>query len=268
MKQLLEKNDFYEVNKYGDNLLPGDRIKIEHSLRYRDDGTRLAALTPMPADKLAALREDSAAREKAIFAKLVDAVKEWEEQAAGTMLLEKAIEYVKTPPVKHTANEWQVTDYGFECSNMVYKMTYKITAETKFNPTTKTHDDAGWMVDWSVSYNFPPHAHGGGHIAGQDKKRFTDKEKLDNYVIGRITAHAQYFVEISPPVPKNLAWKFSRNGQLLPGYTVEGQAPPAPKLEVAASAREAEPDNTIDYSKFIRKKPKKGSRSAKGGDTR
>lgn len=124
------------------------------------------------------------------------------------------------------------------------------------------------MVSWNVYYNFPQHSHGGGHIAGQDRKRFTEKEKLDNYVIGRITAHAHYFTEISPPVPKNLAWKFSRNSQLMPGYTVEGQPPPAPMLEVAAPVKETEPSNTIDYSKFIRKNPKKGSRSAKSGNAR
>lgn len=263
---MADDNRFYRVNQYGDDLLPGERIKFEHSLYYKGNGTHLSPLTTLSADKLAALREESVAQEKALYEKLRGAMSEWEEQAAGTMLLDKAIEYVKTPPVKHTSNVWEVTNSGFECSNMVFRMSYQIREETKYNHTTKKNDVVAWLVSWDVRYNFPPHASGGGHIAGQDRKRFTEKEKLDNYVIGRITAHAQYFEETSPPVPKTLAWKFSRNGQLMPGYTVEGQPPPVPALDADAPAKAA--DNAIDYSKFIRKNPKKERRPAKGGNAR
>ncbi len=31
----------------------------------------------------------------------------WEEQAGRTLLLDKTLEYVRTPHVQHTANEWQ-----------------------------------------------------------------------------------------------------------------------------------------------------------------
>lgn len=263
---MAEKQRFYDVNRYCNRLEPGDRLKIEHSVRYDGDGTHQARLTHMTADKLGELREASVAQEKVIFAKLVDAVKEWEEQGANTMLLDKAIEYVQTPPVKHTSNEWEAGEYGgFECSNMVYKMTYQIREDTQFNPKTRRHDIPSWLVSWSLSYNFPDHARGGGAIAGQEKKKYTSKEKLDNYVIGRIAAHAGYFTELSPPVPKNLAWKFSRNGQLLPGYTVEGQAPPAPAKE--APVKVSETPGT-DYSKFIRKSPQRGDGKKKTAPVR
>jgi len=275
-----EKSEFYDVRNYGDRLEPGDRIKIEHYLYYRNDGARLSSLTHLPADKLAALREESAAHEKSIYEKLVGAVKEWEEQGAHTMLLDKAIEYIETPPVKHTANEWVAGDNGFfECSNMVYKMIYHISEDTKYNTATKTSDTVAWVASWDVRYNFPEHARGGGHIAGQEKKKFTSKEKMDNYIIGRIAAHAQYFTELSPPVPKDLAWKFSRNGQLMPGYTVEGQEPPAPGIAQAgepAPVKAETPEKPAsvkdtpgtDYSKFIRKKPQKDGERKKAVSAR
>ena len=47
------------------------------------------------------------------------------EQAAQTMLLDRAIEYVKTPEVKHTSNEWKRQKDGvWEISNRVYIMRY------------------------------------------------------------------------------------------------------------------------------------------------
>lgn len=249
-----EKNKFYDARNYGDRLEPGDRLTIEHYLYYESNGDKLSTLTHMTADQLQALRDSSAASEKVIYEKLRGATKEWEEQAANTMLLDKAIEYVKTPPIKHTANEWVADEYGFECSNLVYKMTYQICEDEQFNPRTRKHDTPSWLVSWDISYNFPPHARGGGHIAGQDRKRFTSKEKMDNYLIGRMAVHSEYFTTLSPPVPKNLAWKFSRNGQLLPGYTVEGQKPVVP--ETASPAKEQAATGT-DYSKFIRKKAPK-----------
>ena len=38
-------------------------------------------------------------------------------------------------------------------------------------------------------------------------------------------AFAQYFKEISPPIPQEYAEYFKVNGVLLPGYTIEGQEP-------------------------------------------
>ena len=235
-----EKQRFYDVSDYGDRLEAGSKLKIEHSISNRDNGTRLAQLTHMSAEKLAELRAESAGKEETIYKKLRAATGEWEVQAAQTMLLDDAIEYVKTPPVKHTSNQWVAEQYGCECSNMVYKMVYSVREESKYNHSTKQQDVVAWVVDWRLYYNFPQHNRGGGNIAGQERKKFTEKEKADNYIIGRIAAFSDYFKELSPPVPANLAWKFSRNGQLLPGYSVQGKAPP-PVIEASTPAPKVEP---------------------------
>lgn len=44
---------------------------------------------------------------------------------------------------------------------------------------------------------------------------------MDKYLQGRINTYAHLFTEISPPVPKGEEKRFSVNGILLPGYTVE-----------------------------------------------
>lgn len=251
---MAEEKGFYRVNAYGDHLEPGEKLKIEHSIYSQDDATQLSKWTHLPADKLQALRDGSAASEKEIFEKLRGAVKEWEEQAANTMLLDDAIEYVKTAPVKHTSNEWVAGQHSFECSNMVYKMTYQIREDIPYRSKTPI----AWDVSWSLYYNFPDHNRGGGHIAGQDKKRFTTKEKMDNYLIGRMAAFSDYFTELSPPVPQNLAWKFSRHGKLLPGYTVQAPEPPVKVSEAPGT----------DYSKFINKRPQRDGERNTGRSAR
>ena len=48
---------------------------------------------------------------------------------------------------------------------------------------------------------------------------------MDKYLQGRINAYAHLFTEISPPIPKGEEKRFSVNGILLPGYTVEVPEP-------------------------------------------
>ena len=58
----------------------------------------------------------------------------------------KAIEYLKTPEVTHTRNEWQRhKDGSWEISNLVYKMTFNIV---------KSGDE--WKLTWELSYRRPP----------------------------------------------------------------------------------------------------------------
>ena len=52
---------------------------------------------------------------------------------------------------------------------------------------------------------------------------FYGKAAMDKYLQGRIKAYTHLFTEISPPVPKEHIRRFTVNGHLLPGYTVESE---------------------------------------------
>lgn len=232
---MAEKN--YDVSDYGDNLRPADRIKIEHSVYIREEQTDISELAALPAEQLQTMRGDSAAAEQKIFESLREATKAWDAQAAQTLLLDKAIEYVRTPPVKHTANKWEREDNGYQSiSNAVYQMNYHIYENTQYNKATQKSVPVAWDLTWSVRTNTPDNRRG-TRIAGQDRKRFGDKSEMEKYLNGRIKAHANLFTELSPPVPQEYVKNFSVNGKLLPGYTLAGevkqaeQTPPAHETE-------------------------------------
>ncbi len=80
------------------------------------------------------MRSESAAAEQAIFDDLKERAAAWEEQAGRTLLLDKTLEYVRTPHVQHTANEWQTTEHNRHIrSNRVYQMNYHIYENTRYD---------------------------------------------------------------------------------------------------------------------------------------
>ena len=103
---------------------------------------------------------------------------------------------------------------------MVYKMTYSVYEDTKYDRVAQKSIPFAWYATWHVSTNNPD-GYRGIKIAGQDRKRFVDKAAMEKYFNGRIKAYAYLFTEISPPVPQKYDRCFRVNGQLLPGYTVE-----------------------------------------------
>ena len=113
----------------------GAKLKLEHTVEYDyffRDVPEMAPLIVLPISELMEKREASVKLEKEIYANLQSGVKEWEKQAAQTLLLDRALEYVQTPTVKHTSNEWeQQKDGSWEISNLVYKMSYKIWEDTE-----------------------------------------------------------------------------------------------------------------------------------------
>jgi len=92
-----ENTGFYQVHSYGDRLKPGDSLKIEHTLSFIREQADISALVPLPISELERRRADSVNIEKVIFDQLRAAVSKWEEQAALTLLLDKAIDYVRVP---------------------------------------------------------------------------------------------------------------------------------------------------------------------------
>ena len=149
---------------------------------------------------------------------------EWEQQAAATQTINRALEYLRTPEIEHTGNQWKDTDNwraDQKISNRVYQMTCSIWEDTKYNRETKQSVPIAWYVTWEVRIHSPKQGYG-AKIAGQNQKRYTDKNAAIKYLDGRKKAYSHLFTEISPPIPKGYEHHFMVHGTLLPGYTVEG----------------------------------------------
>lgn len=150
----MEKESFFSAyGKYGDTLATGQSVKIDHHIEFNQWGTdwpELLELIKLSPQEVTERRKDEATKEKAVYDRLRAVVKEWEAQASQTLLCDKALEYLKTPEVEHTANEWkQQKDGVWEISNRVYTMRYKIWQD-------KEGDKKGtWLVTWGIAVNCP-----------------------------------------------------------------------------------------------------------------
>ena len=217
---------FFSVNAWGDTLTTGETLKMVHTLWFSEYNASpfMALLTDKPTSELQEMLKSSEAAEKSVFEKLKTAVSEWEAQAAQTLLLEKVLEYVRTPEVSHTSNEWkQIQGGAWEISNLVYQMRYQ------FVPVPQSK---AVRVTWGLVYNTPQqpgnprYANSWGDsrfIARQDKKPYDSAEAAQRYIQGRFNLYAPLSTELSPPVPNDCKRMFMVNGHLLPGYTL---APP------------------------------------------
>lgn len=207
------------------SLEPGKELRIHRYLYYSETQFDISELVKLPPAELVALEQDSISKEKAIYAKLGEMEKEWVQQAQQTDRARKALQYLQTKAAPHTANVWKKGEYDWhEISNMVYKMTWRVYENTRYDNTAKKSVPVSWDLSWYLVFNTPPnpdYSGAGRQIAGQDRKRFTDKAVMEKYLQGRIKAFAHFFTEISPPIPVEAERRFSVYGVLLPGYTVE-----------------------------------------------
>ena len=174
----------------------------------------------IPQKELEKRLNDSKAEEKKIYDGLQKAAKAWDEHGAQTLLLQKAIEYLKTPEVQHTANQWkQRKDGTWEISNLVYKMTYTIE---------KVRDE--WKLTWELEYTSPgykPPTYYSPYdnsprprIEREGSKKYKTLEGAQKYIQGKYDEFAHLFMELSPPIPPEAKMFFCVNGQLLQGYTM------------------------------------------------
>ena len=155
------------------------------------------------------------------------AAEQWEQQAAVTQKLNRSLEYLRTPEVAHTGNEWRKTGNwrdAEEISNRVYKMTCSVWEDTKYDRETKQSVPVAWYVTWEVYVNSPKEGYE-EKIAGQNQKRYTDKAAAMKYLDGRKKAYSHLYTEISPQIPIEYEHHFTVHCTLLPGYTLEGQEP-------------------------------------------
>ena len=218
-----------------------DKMKIERGIYFDTKGADISPLTALPLAELVKLREESAAAEQTVFENLKVQASAWEEQAGKTLLFDKAIEYARIPEVKHTANKWQDEDNDrHTISNRVYKMSYHVYENTRYDKAAQKSIPYSYTLSWNV-YTNSPHGYGQAKIAGQDRKVFADRAAMEKYLNGRIKAYEKLFTEISPAIPQEYAEQFKVNGQLLPGYTVEGEEIKQPAADIPAAAPRTEP---------------------------
>ena len=147
----MEENKDYRAYRYGDHLEPGAELKIEHSIFCED--VDISSLITMGAENLESMRQGSIDGEQKAYEIVVAAAKQWEQQAAATQMINRALSYLRTPEVEHTANEWRKTDNwrnDEEISNRVYRMTCGIWEDTKYDRETKQSVPVAWYVTWDV----------------------------------------------------------------------------------------------------------------------
>ena len=220
-----------------DKLEAAETMRIERRIYFEAKDGDIAPYASLPIAQLLSMRSESAAAEQAIFDSLKEQAAAWEEQAGKTLLLDKALEYVRTPHVQHTANEWRENEYNRHTrSNRVYQMNYYIYENTRYDKEAQKSIPYSWTLTWSVRTNSPSRTQ--AKIAGQDRKVFTDKAAMEKYLNGRIKAYDRLFTEISPPIPQEYADYFKVNGMLMPDYTIEGEDPPQQQQAAAI------PENT------------------------
>ena len=168
------EDSFYYLNAYQDDITPGQKMTILHNISFNDwrAGPHIAPLVTLTREEVTQRKEASITLEKELYAQLKKLAAAWDEQAAQTMLLERALEYLQTPEVEHTSNEWKQDKNGiWEISNRTYKMRYKIFYE-------KAADV--YLVSWGIIYNAPKQPNSNYknywgdsiYVARQDKKKY------------------------------------------------------------------------------------------------
>ena len=168
----MEENRDYHAYRYGDHLTPGSELKIEHSVVC--ENVDISTLITMGIDSLEAMRQGSIDGEQKAYEIVVAAAKQWEQQAAATQTINRALEYLRTPEIEHTGNQWKDTDNwraDQKISNRVYQMTCSIWEDTKYDRETKQSVPIAWYVTWEVRIHSPKQGYG-AKIAGQNQKRY------------------------------------------------------------------------------------------------
>ena len=229
----MAKKSFYEVGSYTGDLQEGTDFFVRRQMRYLGENANFKPFLNTPIKELEQQLKESKAAEKKIFTEVQAAAKAWDAHGAQTLLLTKAIEYLKTPVVEHTGNEWkQRKDGSWEISNLVYKMTFSII---------KFRDE--WKLSWELQYTAPGLAQVKYHsyydrgpkkrIEYEGAKKYKTLAGAQKYIQSKFDQYAEYFESISPPIPIEAKALFCVNGQLLQGYSVL-RTPPA-REEVTVS---------------------------------
>ncbi len=213
-----EKLTFFEISTYTGSLREGSEIAVQRHMTYHGERADFKPFLNVPIKELEQRLKDSKAEEKKVYDQLQKAAKDWDEHGAQTLLLQKAIEYLKVPAVTHTSNEWKKQkDGSWEISNMVYKMTFSVV---------KFGDE--WKLSWEVAYTAPGLDRGWwdynrvrrDRIDHEGSKKYKTMDGAQRYIQMKFDQYSKFFEVISPPIPPEAKEMFCVNGQLLQGYTV------------------------------------------------
>ena len=168
------RKSFYEISSVDGYLREGSYLEVRRQINYRGDRADFKPFLNIPIKDLEKQLKASQAEEKKVFEEMKKAITAWDEHGAQTLLLQKAIEYLKTPEVTHTRNEWQRhKDGSWEISNLVYKMTFNIV---------KSGDE--WKLTWELSYTAPGLSQGYWGYTRSPRERI-EYEGSKKYKIGR-----------------------------------------------------------------------------------
>ena len=222
----MAKKSFYEIGPSEGYLREGSYLEVRRQINYRGDRADFKPFLNVPVKDLEKRLKESQAEEKKVFEEMKKAVTAWDEHGAQTLLLQKAIEYMRTPEVTHTGNEWKRhKDGSWEISNLVYKMKFHINKDV---------DE--WKLTWELSYMAPGLSQGHWsytrspreRIEYEGSKKYKTMEGAQRYIQSKFDQYAPCFESLSPPIPAEAKELFCVNGQLLQGYSL---ARPVPKRE-------------------------------------
>lgn len=233
MAKQTQKWPFCEQNYSPNDLQHGRSMTVGRSWCYLGEKADFKPFLNVPIKELEQRLKDSQAEEKKVFKAVKKAAEAWDKHGAQTLLLQKAIEYLKTPEVKHTSNEWKKQKDGtWEISNLVYKMTFSVV---------KIGDE--WKLSWEIRYTAPGQYQERQYsyydsgpkkrIDHESSKKYKTLDGAQRYMQMKFDQYASYFTAVSPPIPKEVKEMFCVNGQLLQGYTVA--RPKAKEKEVSVA---------------------------------
>ena len=220
------RKNFYEIGPSEGYLREGSYLEVRRQINYRGDKADFKPFLDVPIKDLEKQLKASQAEEKKVFEEMKKAITAWDQHGAQTLLLQKAIEYLRTPEVTHTGNEWKRRkDGSWEISNLVYKMTFQIV-----------RCGNEWKLTWELSYTAPGLSQGywgytrspRERIEYEGSKKYKTLEGAQRYIQSRFDQYGSCFEALSPPVPAEAKDLFCVNGQLLQGYSL---MPPSPQKE-------------------------------------
>ena len=129
----MRKTGYYSANDC-DFLEEGEKLRLEHDLRFQPNDKILLPLVNASDFDLYELRALAISGEKKVFEQLKELAEVWEQKASLTMLIDRALSYKRVPQVEHTSNQWQQSHYRDTeiVSNMVYKMSVSLHEDNHY----------------------------------------------------------------------------------------------------------------------------------------